>query len=69
MLEQTERTENLWARARRVLSAREFEILWLRFAEEMSVEETARITGLTKIHVKVLVHRARQRMLKGEVPA
>ena len=65
-LEQQERTENLWARARRVLSQREFEVLWLRFAEEMSTEETARIAGLTQIHVKVLVHRARQRLLKGE---
>jgi RNA polymerase sigma-70 factor (ECF subfamily) len=65
-LEQQERAENIWARARRVLSQREFEVLWLRFAEELSTEETARVTGLTQIHVKVLVHRARQHMLKGE---
>ena len=65
-LEQNERTANLWARARRVLSEREYEILWLRFAEEMSVEETARITGLTKIHIKVIAHRARARLAKGE---
>jgi RNA polymerase sigma-70 factor (ECF subfamily) len=69
VLEQTERADDLWARARRILSEREFEVLWLRFAEDMSVEETARITGLTKIHVKVLVHRARQRLLKGETTA
>ena len=67
-LEQQERSENLWARARRVLSQREFEVLWLRVAEEMSVEETARVVGLTQIHVKVLVHRARQHLLKGECP-
>jgi RNA polymerase sigma-70 factor (ECF subfamily) len=66
-LEQQEHTDNVWTRARRVLSQREFEVLWLRFAEEMSTKETARITGLTQIHVKVLVHRARQRLLKGEV--
>lgn len=65
-LEQTERAENLWARARAVLSAREYEVLWLRVGEELSTEETARIMGLTKIHVKVLVHRARQRLLKEE---
>jgi RNA polymerase sigma-70 factor, ECF subfamily len=65
-LEQQERTDNLWSRARRVLSQREFEILWLRFGEELSTEETARVVGLTQIHVKVLVHRARQRLLKGE---
>jgi RNA polymerase sigma-70 factor, ECF subfamily len=65
-LEQQERTDNLWSRARRVLNQREFEILWLRFGEELSTEETARVVGLTRIHVKVLVHRARQRLLKGE---
>ena len=65
-LEQQDRTENLWARARRVLSQREFEVMWLRFAEELSTEETARVTGLTQIHVKVLVHRARNHLLKGE---
>lgn len=68
-LEQQERTDNLWARARRLLSRREFEVLWLRFAEEMSTKETATITGLTQIHVKVLVHRARQQLLKGENPS
>ena len=65
-LEQQDRTENLWARARRVLSQREFEVLWLRFGEELSTEETARVTGLTQIHIKVIVHRARQHLLKGE---
>jgi RNA polymerase sigma-70 factor (ECF subfamily) len=65
-LEQQERTENLWARARRILSHREFEVLWLRFGEDMSTEETARIAGLTQIHVKVLVHRARRHLLKGD---
>lgn len=69
VLEQSERADTLWARARRVLSAREYEVLWLRFGEEMSTEETARIMGLTKIHVKVLVHRARHRLSKGETAA
>lgn len=68
-LEQAEQAENLWTRARRTLSAREYEVLWLRFGEELSTAETARVTGLTRIHVKVLVHRARQRLLKGEPPA
>jgi RNA polymerase sigma-70 factor (ECF subfamily) len=63
--ERREETANLWDRARALLSPREFEILWLRFAEEMSTEETARIVGLTQTHVKVLVHRARQTLLKG----
>jgi RNA polymerase sigma-70 factor, ECF subfamily len=61
--------DDLWARARRLLGRREFEALWLRFAEDLSTAETARVMGLTQIHIKVLVHRARQRLLKGESPA
>lgn len=58
--------DQLWTRARRILSQREFEALWLRFAEDRSIEETADIMGLTRIHVKVIVHRARHHLLKGE---
>lgn len=57
--------ENLWNRARALLSPREYEIMWLRFGEELSVEETARIVGLTQTHVKVLVFRARRALQKG----
>jgi RNA polymerase sigma-70 factor (ECF subfamily) len=64
--ENRDRASNLWERARAVLSPREYEVLWLRFSEELSVEETARVTGLTQTHVKVLVFRARQALLKGE---
>ena len=66
--EQKEQTANLWERARALLSPREFEVLWLRFAEEMSTRETARVAGLTETHVKVLVFRARQALLKGVNP-
>lgn len=63
--EEHDQRDTLWSRARRVLSQREFEVMWLRFVEDLSVEETARVTGLTRVHVKVLVYRARQQMLKG----
>lgn len=66
-VEQKDRTEHLWARARRVLSQREFEVMWLRYGEDLSIEETARVMELTQIHVKVIVHRARQHLLKGEL--
>jgi RNA polymerase sigma-70 factor (ECF subfamily) len=60
---------NLWAKARQLLKPREYEVLWLRFAEEQSIAEIARTVGLTQIHVKVIVHRARHRLLKGENPS
>jgi RNA polymerase sigma-70 factor (ECF subfamily) len=57
-------TSQLWACARAELSRREFEVLWLRFAEDLSLKETAEIVGLTQTHVKVLVFRARRTLLK-----
>jgi RNA polymerase sigma-70 factor (ECF subfamily) len=64
--EERDETDSLWERARRLLSQREFEVMWLRFAEELSTEDAARVAGLTETHVKVLVFRARQKLLKGE---
>jgi RNA polymerase sigma-70 factor, ECF subfamily len=64
--ETKERTENLWARARAVLAPLEFEVLWLRFGEELSVRETAGVVGLTETHVKVLVFRARRALIEGK---
>jgi RNA polymerase sigma-70 factor (ECF subfamily) len=58
-----EKVEGLWAMARRVLKPREFEVMWLRFAEEQSTEETARQAGLSLGQVKTLVYRARQRLI------
>lgn len=63
-----ERSDALWACARR-LKPRQFEALWLRYAEGFSVAETAKILGLTAIHTKVILHRARNdlaRKLKGK---
>ena len=67
-MEEKETGDNLWTRARALLPARQFEVLWLRFAEDLSTRETARVAGLTEIHVKVLIYRARQALLKGVQP-
>jgi RNA polymerase sigma-70 factor, ECF subfamily len=67
-VEVRDRTEHIWSHARAVLSQREFEVIWLRFGEELSTEETAQATGLTVSNVKVIVFRARQQLLKGEHP-
>jgi RNA polymerase sigma-70 factor (ECF subfamily) len=63
-LEKRDQLDTLWAQARRVLSEREFEILWLRYAEDMSLEDTARIAGITQTHTKIIAFRARQRLMK-----
>lgn len=53
--------EQLWRLARR-LSARHYEILWLRYGEGFSVAEVAQITGATQIGIKVVLHRARKKL-------
>jgi RNA polymerase sigma-70 factor (ECF subfamily) len=63
-LEKRDQLDTLWAQARRVLSEREFEILWLRYAEDMPLEDTARIAGITQTHTKIIAFRARQRLMK-----
>jgi RNA polymerase sigma-70 factor, ECF subfamily len=55
---------NLWQIARR-LKPRYYEALWLHYAEDFSVAQTARVMGLTTIHVKVLLHRARKELVKN----
>jgi RNA polymerase sigma-70 factor (ECF subfamily) len=62
--EERDEISDVWERARKLLSPREFEVMWLRFGENLSIEETVRLTGLTNPHVKVLVFRARQRLLQ-----
>lgn len=67
--ESSDETDSLWSRARRLLSQREFEVLWLRFGEDLSTEEAARVAGITQTHVKILVYRARQHLMKALKPA
>ena len=62
--ETNDQVENIWEQARRRLSEKEFNVMWLRFGENLSTAETARVAGLTQTHVKILVFRARKRLLE-----
>lgn len=62
--ERADLLNTIWNEARRVLPPREFEVMWLRYAEDLPIEETARIVGLTQTHTKIIAFRARQRLLK-----
>ena len=53
----------LWGAARK-LKPTQYEALWLRYAEGFSVAETARVIGLTVIHTKVILHRARKELAR-----
>ncbi len=53
--------ESIWTVARR-LKPDQYEALWLRYGEGFSIKETARVMNTNAIRVRVLLHRARQRM-------
>ena len=59
LLARREAGEDIWRLARRTLSQLQFQALWLRYAEDMRVEEIARILRKTQTHVKVLLFRGR----------
>ena len=53
-------SHNLWATAHQVLSSSGYTALWLRYGEDLSVTEIAKVLGKTKVGVRVTLHRARQ---------
>ena len=51
----------LWAQAR-TLPKNQHDALWLRYVENMPVKEIARALGMSRIHVKVSLYRARVKL-------
>ncbi len=51
---------NLWTIAQRVLNPDQQTALWLRYSEQMSVQDIAAILGRTGVSVRVLMFRARR---------
>jgi len=45
------------------LPAAQFEALWLRYTEDLSVEEIAEVMGRSRISIRVMLHRSRQKLL------
>ncbi len=58
-----ERGSALWQQARR-LKPRQFEALWLRYGEGFDIAGVARALGITRIHAKVLLFRARKELAR-----
>lgn len=53
---------HLWRRAEEVLKPAHYQVLWLRYGEDLEPAEIARRTGRTAIHIRVLLYRARRRL-------
>lgn len=56
---------DVWRAAREALEAHVFEIVWLRYAEDLEPREIARVTGRTPVGVRVILHRARARIAEA----
>jgi RNA polymerase sigma factor (sigma-70 family) len=62
LLARREAGEDLWHLARSTLPESQFQALWLRYAEDLSVRDIARVLRKTRTHVKVLLYRGRARL-------
>ena len=60
LLVRHEDRQQLWQLARRCLPDIQYQALWLRYTEDMDVAQIAQVLGKTRVHVKVLLFRARQ---------
>ena len=58
-----EQEENLWTLAR-TLDEKQYSALFLRYAEDLSTEEIAKAMHTTKLNVRVILHRARNNLIK-----
>jgi len=56
---QRQEAASLWQEARR-LPESQFTALWLRYQEDLDVGQIARVMAKSNVHVRVLLHRARQ---------
>ena len=55
---------DLWQRARAILSPTAYRMLWLRYAQGLIVREVAAELDRSSVAVKVMLFRARRRLLK-----
>lgn len=60
---QKQESQNIWELAR-LLPEKEYEVLWLRYGEDMSTKEIAGVTKKKPVSVRVLLYRARLNLAK-----
>lgn len=61
-LEEKDQAEGLWDKAKRLLKPNQYNALWLRYGEGFSIGETAKVMETNELRVRVLLHRARNKM-------
>ena len=58
-VEVRDQVENVWALAKSMLSADQYTALWLRYGEDLGIDEIAQVMGRTQGNIRVLLHRGR----------
>lgn len=58
-----ESRQGLWSLAR-TLSDNQYQALWLKYVEDMSIKEIAKVMSRSQVSVKVLLYRARMNLAK-----
>lgn len=54
----------LWHRAQEILSPEAYRAMWMRYVQEASVKEVAAALSRTQVSTKVLLYRARKKLLQ-----
>jgi RNA polymerase sigma-70 factor (ECF subfamily) len=68
LVEREDRAQ-IWSLAERHLSEEQCSALWLRYAEELPLDEVARVLGKSAVGVRVLLFRARTKLAQHLDPA
>lgn len=55
--------DNIWSTAQ-TLHTDQYQALWLRYGEDLPVKDIAKVMKKSRIHVRVLIHRARSHLVK-----
>lgn len=63
-----EDAKNLWNIAQ-TLQSNQYQVLWLRYMEELSLKEIALVMKKNRVHIRVLLHRARLNLIKQLNPS
>ena len=61
-LSEIEEHAALWQTAREALKEEAFDVLWMKYKEQLSIAEIATVLNRTEISVKVMLHRARKKL-------
>lgn len=65
LMDRVEQGRHVWEWARSQLSQDQFQALWLRYQEDLSIKEIAEALGRTQISVKVMLFRSRQQLQRA----